>query len=80
MRIKLIIISILFVLSAIIALQNTIEVDLKFLFLTINGSLIVMIVVIFILGLVTGIAVASTYERKKRIKDKADDKLRKESE
>ena len=80
MRIKLIIISILFVLSAIIALQNTIEVDLKFLFLTINGSLIVMIVVIFILGLVTGIAVASTYERKKRLKNKADDKLRKETE
>jgi len=80
MRIKLIIISILFVLSAIIALQNTIEVDLKFLFLTIKGPLIVMIVVICILGLVTGIAVASTYERKKRSKDKADDKLRKESE
>ena len=80
MRIKLIIISILFVLSAIIALQNTIEVDLKFLFLTIKGPLIVMIVVIFILGLVTRIVVASTYERKKRSKDKADDKLRKESE
>ena len=80
MRFKLIIISILFLLSAIIALQNTIEVDLKFLFLTIKGPLIVMIVVIFILGLVTGIAVASTYERKKRLKDKSDDKLRKESE
>ena len=80
MRIKLIIISILFVLSAIIALQNTIEVDLYFLFLTINGPLIVMIAVIFILGLITGIVVASTYERKKRLKDKADDKLGKATE
>ncbi|HLG32705.1 MAG TPA: LapA family protein [Ignavibacteriaceae bacterium] len=80
MRIKLIIISILFLLSAIIALQNTIEVDLKFLFLTINGPLIVMIIVIFILGLVTGIGVAGAYERKKRLKDKADDKLGKATE
>lgn len=80
MQIKLIIISILFVLSAIIALQNTIEVDLKFLFLTLKGPLIVMIVVIFILGLVTGIGIASAYERKKRLKDNADDKLKKETE
>ena len=80
MQIKLIIVSLLLVLSVIIALQNTIEVDLKFLFLTINGPLIVMIVVIFILGLVTGIVIAGTYERKKRLIVKANDKLKKEAD
>jgi uncharacterized integral membrane protein len=66
MRIKLIIISLLFLLFAIIAAQNTRPTELKFLFTSIWAPLIVMIVVIFILGLVIGLIFCSTYERKKR--------------
>jgi len=66
MRIKLIIISLLFLLFAIIAAQNTRPTELKFLFTSVWAPLIVMIVVIFILGLVIGLIFCSTYERKKR--------------
>lgn len=66
MRLKLIIISLLFLLFAIIASQNTIITQLKFLIWAVQAPLIVMIVVIFILGLVIGLIFCSTYERKKR--------------
>lgn len=66
MRIKLIIISILFLLFAIIAVQNTIAAELKFIFWSIQAPLIVMIVVIFILGLVIGLIFSTNYERKKK--------------
>lgn len=66
MRIKIIIIAILFLLFAIIATQNTITTELKFLFWSVQVPLIVMIVVIFILGLVIGLIFSSNYERKKK--------------
>jgi uncharacterized integral membrane protein len=66
MRIKIIIISALFLLFAIIASQNTITTELKFLFWSVQAPLIVMIVVIFILGLVIGLIFSSNYERKKK--------------
>jgi uncharacterized integral membrane protein len=66
MRIKPIIIAILFLLFAIIATQNTITTELKFLFWSVQAPLIVMIVVIFILGLVIGLIFSSNYERKKK--------------
>lgn len=66
MRMKIIVISILFLLVAIIASQNTIETNLIFLFWSIQAPLIVMIVVIFILGLVIGLIFSSNYERKKK--------------
>jgi len=66
MRLRLIIISILFLLFAIIASQNTIETKLIFLFWSVQAPLIVMIVVIFILGLVIGLIFSSNYERKKK--------------
>jgi uncharacterized integral membrane protein len=66
MRLKIIVISILFLLVAIIASQNTIETKLIFLFWSIQAPLIVMIVVIFILGLVIGLIFSSNYERKKK--------------
>ena len=81
MRIKLIIISILFLLYAIIATQNTITTELKFLFWSVQAPLIVMIVVIFILGIVIGLIACSNYERKKKneevgIKTKKEEKNR----
>ena len=66
MRMKIIIISALFLLFAIIASQNTIITQLKFLFWSVQAPLIVMIVVIFILGLVIGLIFSSNYERKKK--------------
>jgi len=77
MRIKLIIISILFLLFAIIASQNTITTEFKFLFWSIQAPLIVLIVVIFILGLVIGLIFCSYYERRKK---KENDKNLKKSE
>ena len=85
MRLKLIIISLLFLLFAIIAAQNTIPTELKFLFWSVQAPLIVMIVVIFILGLVIGLVFCSYYERKKKReeaefqkkKEEKDDSLRK---
>ena len=66
MRLKLIVISLLFLLFSIIAAQNTIITQLKFLIWAVQAPLIVMIVVIFILGLVIGLIFCSIYERKKR--------------
>lgn len=66
MRIKIIVISFLFLLFAIIAVQNTIATQLKFIFWSIEAPLIVMIVVVFILGLVIGLVFSSNYERKKK--------------
>jgi len=66
MRIKIIVISFLFLLFAIIAVQNTIATELRFIFWSIEAPLIVMIVVIFILGLVIGLVFSSSYERKKK--------------
>jgi uncharacterized integral membrane protein len=58
--------SILFLVFAIIASQNTNTTELKFLFWSVQAPLIVMIVVIFILGLVIGLIFSSNYERKKK--------------
>lgn len=66
MRVKLILISMLFLLFAIIAAQNTTPTGFKFLFWNVQSPLIVMIVVIFILGLIIGLVFCSYYERKKR--------------
>ncbi|OGU67636.1 MAG: hypothetical protein A2W30_01035 [Ignavibacteria bacterium RBG_16_36_9] len=66
MRVKIIVISILFLLVAIIASQNTITTELKFLLWSVQAPLIVMIVVIFIMGLVIGLISSSNYERKKK--------------
>jgi uncharacterized integral membrane protein len=66
MRLKIIILSFLFLVFAIIASQNTITAELKFLFWSLEAPLIVMIVVIFILGLVIGLIFSSNYERKKK--------------
>lgn len=66
MRFKLIIIALLFLLFAIIAAQNTVNAQLNFLFWSVGAPIIVMIVVIFILGIVTGLILCSSYERKKR--------------
>ena len=66
MRLKIIVLSILFLLVAIIASQNTIATELKFLLWAVHAPLIVMIVVIFILGLVIGLIFSSNYERKKK--------------
>jgi uncharacterized integral membrane protein len=66
MRIKLIIVAILFLIFAIIASQNTITTELEFLFWSVQSPLIVMITVIFILGLITGIVFCCSYEKKKR--------------
>jgi len=66
MRVKLVILSILFLLFAIIASQNTITTSLNFLFWSVEAPLIVMIVVIFLLGLVIGLIACSNYERKKK--------------
>ena len=66
MRFKIILISILFLVFAIIPSQNTNTTELKFLILSVQAPLIVMIVVIFILGLVIGLIFSSNYERKKK--------------
>jgi len=77
MRLKPIIISILFLLFAIIAVQNTIATKLWFIFWSIEAPLIVMIVVIFILGLIIGLIFSSNYERKKK-KEEVDFQREKE--
>lgn len=77
MRAKIIVMSILFLLFAIIASQNTITTELKFLFWSIQAPLIVMIVVIFLLGLVIGLIACSNYERKKK-KEEVDFQKKKE--
>jgi uncharacterized integral membrane protein len=77
MRIKPIIIAILFLLFAIIASQNTVTIELKFLVWFVQAPLIVMIVVIFIIGLVIGLIFSSNYERKKK-KEEAGNQKKKE--
>ena len=77
MRIKIIAISILFLIFAIIAAQNTITTQLKFLLWSLEAPLIVMIVVIFILGLVIGLVFSSNYERRKK-KEEVDFQKKKE--
>ncbi len=66
MRTKLIVISILFLLFAILAVQNTITTDLKIFFWNLQIPLIVLIVVVFIIGLVIGIITCSVYERREK--------------
>jgi len=66
MRTKLIVISILFLLFAILAVQNTTTTELKIFFWNLSVPLIVLIVVIFIIGLVIGIITCSVYERRKK--------------
>lgn len=66
MRTKLIVISILFLLFAILAVQNIITIDLKIFFWNLQVPLIVLIVVVFIIGLVIGIITCSVYERRKK--------------
>ena len=66
MRAKLIIISILFLLFAILAAQNTITTELEIFFWHLSVPLIVLIVIIFIIGLVIGIIACSVYERRKK--------------
>lgn len=66
MRMKIIVISTLFLLFAIIAVQNVKTVEFNFLFWPVDAPLIIMLVVIFILGLVIGLIFSSNYERKKR--------------
>lgn len=77
MRIKIVILAILFLLFAIIASQNTITAALNFLFWSLEAPLIVMIVVIFLLGLVIGLIACSNYERKKK-KEEVDFQKKKE--
>jgi uncharacterized integral membrane protein len=80
MRLKIIVIAILFLLVAIIASQNTITTELKFLLWSVQAPLIVMIVVIFILGLVIGLIFSSNYERKKKKQEagqKSEDRYQK---
>ena len=79
MRLKIIVLSLLFLMSAIIAVQNTTATELKFIFWSVQAPLIVMIVVIFILGLVIGLIISTNYERKKKkqelgIKKKTEEK------
>ncbi|NWG29233.1 MAG: LapA family protein [Ignavibacteriaceae bacterium] len=66
MRAKIIILSFLFLLFAIIAVQNITATELKFIFWSIEAPLIVMIVVIFFIGLVIGLIFSTNYERKKK--------------
>ena len=76
MRTKVIFIALLFLLFAILAVQNTISTELKFFFWAINTPLIVMIVVVFILGLVIGLISSNMYERKmKKSENKAKLKI-----
>ena len=76
MRTKIIFIALLFLLFAILAVQNTILTELNFFFWAINTPLIVMIVVIFILGLVIGLISSNMYERKmKKSENKAKLKI-----
>jgi uncharacterized integral membrane protein len=78
MSFKLIIFSVLLLLGAVIALLNTEQTVMNFLFFSVHAPLIVMIVVIFILGLVAGFVFASLNERKKRIVAKKDDSVEKQ--
>jgi lipopolysaccharide assembly protein A len=66
MRAKIILLAFLFLLVAIIAVQNTIATELKFIFWSIQVPLIIMVVVVFIIGLVIGLVFGSNYERKKK--------------
>jgi len=67
MRLKFIIISLLFLLFAIVAVQNVEKIDFKFLIWSFPPQpLIVMLVVVFIFGLVIGLISCSLYERKKK--------------
>lgn len=66
MRAKIILLSFLFLLVAIVAVQNTVATELKFIFWSIETPLIVMVVVVFIPGLVIGLVFSSSYERKKK--------------
>ncbi|MDX1372684.1 MAG: LapA family protein [Nitrososphaeraceae archaeon] len=76
MRTKLIIISILFLLFAIIAVQNTIPTNINFFFWSVEVPLIVLIGVLFLIALVIGIVVGSVYERK-RLNKKNTEKITK---
>lgn len=80
MRLKIIIISFLFLLFAIIAVQNTVATELKFIFWSIQAPLIVMIAVIFILGLIIGLIFSSNYERKKKKEEAGIQKKKEEKE
>lgn len=66
MRAKIILLAFLFLLVAIIAVQNTTATELKFIFWSIQLPLIIMVVVVFIIGLVIGLVFSSNYERKKK--------------
>ena len=71
MRAKILIFSILFLLFAIVAVQNTATADINLIFWKIQWPLIVLIMVIFLVGLVMGLIVSSLYERKKKKADSA---------
>lgn len=77
MRVKIIVLSFLFLLFAIISVQNTVATELKFVFWSVQAPLIVMIVVIFILGLVIGLIFSTNYERKKK-KEETEFQMKKE--
>ena len=66
MRARILIFSILLLLFAIVAVQNTAVADINLIFWKIQWPLIVLIMVIFLVGLVMGLMVSSLYERKKK--------------
>ncbi len=80
MRFKLIVISLLFLLFAIIAVQNTISTELKFLFWAVQAPLIIMILVIFVLGLLIGLVFCSYHERKKKKEELENQKKKEEKD
>jgi uncharacterized integral membrane protein len=82
MRVKTLIFSILFLLFAIVAVQNTAVADINLIFWKIQWPLIVLIMVIFLVGLVMGLMVSSLYERKKKKAEssKADELKSRETE
>ncbi len=66
MRARILIFSILLLLFAIVAVQNTAVSDINLILWKIQWPLIVLIMVIFLVGLVMGLMVSSLYERKKK--------------
>jgi uncharacterized integral membrane protein len=63
---KLVIIAVLIVLTIVVILQNTEEVDTRILFVTVTMPRALLLLVTFLIGAVSGMAVAAWWHRRKK--------------
>lgn len=62
---KLVIISVLLILTVVIVLQNTSPVNFKLLFWDFQASLIILLLLVFLIGMIIGFIIPKLFKKRK---------------